>query len=568
MRMFEGFFKFRGWSNFWVLMLFLFAALRGQAGELGHYECLPTDGAKYVHPYSHNSYGDPNADNSSSDWSGVELSWGAADDVSYDVYFGKDFSDVNSASNVDVLPGRSNRKEASYHCGALADNTTYYWRVDEVGKNGTVRGAVRSFSTNVPAFPGAEGFGRYAVGGRGGRVIKVTNLNDSGAGSLRAAVEAKGARTVVFEVSGTIELSKALVVRNPYLTIAGQTAPGDGICLKGPMSIAAHDVVVRYIRARQNNAVYPNGDSINDSWNPKSVHDFILDHCSASWGTDETLTIGYSPNVTVQWCIISEALLDHSMGLVCGGPYGSYHHNLLAHCNSRNPRYTGLPVKQIDFRNNVIYNWGGMSSYGGEGCTINHVNNYYKYGPATRASVKHLIFSASPTVSQRSKEPTKMYCDGNFVTGSAAISKDNWAGGIQYTGDSNESTLRLYSPLDVTGGAVTTQSAEDAYGLVLSEVGASVPRRDIIDSRIVREVREGTSTYGVKGILSSPMDVGGWPVLNSTKAVLDSDGDGMADAWEKQRGLNPNDAGDGNADGDGDGYTNVEDYLNDLIRKK
>jgi len=525
---------------------------------LARHQSIPADGAKYIHPYSHNNYGDVVADNSASDWSGVELLWGeGVGDPNYNVYFGSDFNDVNSASNPDVLPGRGNHLDTRYHCGQLLDNTTYHWRVDEVSSSGIVKGPMWSFTTNLPAFPGAEGFGRYAIGGRGGVVIKVTNLNDSGPGSLREAVEAEGPRIVVFEVSGNISLSTRLTVNNPYITIAGQTAPGDGICLKGPLTINAHDVVVRYIRARPDDTLFPNVDAINDGWSPESVHDFILDHCSASWGTDETITIGYSPNVTVQWCISSEALLDHSMAMVCGGPYGSFHHNLLAHSNSRNPLYAGVPAKVIDFRNNVIYNWGGMSSYGGEKSMVNHVNNFYKYGPATSTGVRYLIFKADVIF-------TKMYCNGNYVTGSSTITSDNWNGGIMYGGDTSESTLRLYSPLDVSAAPVTTQSAEDAYDSVLADVGATLPSRDSLDARILQEVTDGDYTYGTNGIISAVSDTAGWPTLNSTTPPTDTDNDGIPNEWELCRGLNPNDPEDGSADPDGDGYTNIEDYLNYL----
>jgi hypothetical protein len=252
--------------------------------------------------------------------------------------------------------------------------------------------------------------------------------------------------------------------------------------------------------------------------------------------------------------------LPHSMGMVCGGPYGSFHHNLIAHNNSRNPRFTGLPVKMIDFRNNVIYNWGQMSSYGGEGCMINYINNFYKYGPATATSVRYLIYYASDIL-------TKMYCNGNYVTGSQAITNDNWNGGILYSGDTSEATLRLYSPLDVSAAPVTTQSAQQAYDLVLAGAGATVPKQDSLDARIIREVSEGTSTYGNAGIISSQSDVGGWPTLNSTTPPADTDQDCMPNAWENRRGLNPNDANDGNADPDGNGYTNIEEYLNYLAEK-
>lgn len=248
----------------------------------------------------------------------------------------------------------------------------------------------------VLAFPTAEGYGKYTIGGRGGKVYEVTNLNDSGEGSLRAAIEAKGPRTVVFRVSGTIDLKSALNIRNPYITIAGQTAPGDGICIKRyPLNISADEVIIRYIRIRLGDESTRSDDAISARYR-KNI---ILDHISASWSIDETMSIYHCENVTIQWCMITESLSQsnhtkgsHGFGGIWGSNYSTYHHNLLAHHSSRNPRWASGGGFN-DYRNNVLYNWGYNSSYGGEkhqvgnpkfsDITVNFVNNYYKPGPAT-----------------------------------------------------------------------------------------------------------------------------------------------------------------------------------------
>ena len=224
-------------------------------------------------------------------------------------------------------------------------------------------------SGHILAFPGAEGYGKYTAGGRGGKVYEVTNLNDFGKGSLRAAVEAEGSRTVVFRVSGTIDLKSNLTIRNPYITIAGQTAPGDGICIKRyPLSIGADEVIIRYIRVRLGDESGVDADAISSRYNKN----LIIDHVSASWSVDETMSIYHNENVTVQWCLIAESLYQsnhikghHGFGGIWGSNYSTYHHNLLAHHSSRNPRFAS-GCGNTDYRNNVLYNWGYQSCYGGE----------------------------------------------------------------------------------------------------------------------------------------------------------------------------------------------------------
>lgn len=431
----------------------------------------------------------------------------------------------------------------------------------------------------LPAFPGAEGHGSLTRGGRGGKVIAVTNLDDSGSGSLRAAVDAEGPRIVIFRVSGTIKLSSALRIRNPYITIAGQTAPGDGVCLRDQMlSIGADEVIIRYIRVRLGDESNTNADAIGS----RGHKNIILDHVSASWSVDETLSIYHCENVTVQWCLISESLYQsvhvkghHGFGGIWGGNHSTYHHNLIAHHSSRNPRFAS-GCGYTDYRNNVLYNWGYNSAYGGEDqqrgndmlnfSAINMVANYYKPGPATLpGNVRYRIVSPSGG---------KWYVAGNYVEGNAAVSADNWAGGVQ-TGKNDPNALRLNKPWDAM--AIRQEAAEEVYKSVLKHAGATLPKRDPVDARIIEETRGGRATYegtayreqhkdlgsaGKCGMIDSQADVGGWPELNSLPAPADSDGDGMPDEWEKKYDLDPTDPSDGSKDADGDGYTNVEEYIN------
>lgn len=418
-----------------------------------------------------------------------------------------------------------------------------------------------------PAFPGAEGFGKYTLGGRGGRVIEVTNLADDGPGSFRAAVMARGPRTVVFRVSGTIALESELKIREPFLTIAGQTAPGDGICLKNyQVGFDTRHLIIRYLRVRP-------GDEKGkeqDAFGGQGDH-IMIDHCSVSWGVDETLSINKASNLTVQWCMVTESLTNsihkkgrHGYGGLWGGPGGSFHHNILAHHSSRNPRASGNPESGLlDFRNNVIYNWGFNSAYGGELWPRNWINNYYKSGPATDGKVRHRIFIQ--------KDPRgKMYATGNHVEGWPAISADNWKGGIDFApdGEATEATLRVFEPFVVA--PVKTDTAETAFRNVLAQAGCSLVR-DAVDRRIVEEIRSGTARFGAtyagggKGLIDSPRDVGGWPELRTLPPPADSDHDGIPDEWERHHGLDPTDPADGARPAGPDGYTNLEQYLNSLV---
>ncbi|WP_418501689.1 pectinesterase family protein [Flagellimonas sp.] len=418
--------------------------------------------------------------------------------------------------------------------------------------------------SRILAFPSAEGFGRYASGGRGGEVYIVTNLNDSGEGSLRKGIIKHGPRTIVFAVSGTIYLKSPLDINRGDLTLAGQTAPGEGITLAGyPVSIKADNVIIRYMRFRMGDINNQQADAIGG----RDTKNIILDHCSMSWATDEVASFYRNHNFTMQWCIVSEALNhsvhekgDHGYGGIWGGAQVSFHHNLIASNNSRNPRFSGSSTTEnladefVDFRNNVIYNWKGNSIYGGEKGTYNVVNNYFKSGPATSKSTKDRIVNPS--------EPYgKFYVDGNHVEGFPNISKDNWSGGVQC--DDPKST-KLEKAISINDN-VRTQSAQEAYLSVLKSAGASL-QRDAVDKRIVNDVRSGTTSVG-SGIIDSQEQVGGWPELKSSEAPEDADKDGMPDAWEKVKGLDvgKDDSMRFTLDKQ---YTNIEIYINGLVEEQ
>jgi len=416
------------------------------------------------------------------------------------------------------------------------------------------------------AFPGAEGFGQYARGGRGGRVIKVTNLDDNGPGSLRQAVVAQGSRTVVFEVSGIIDLERDMDIHRGNLTIAGQTAPGDGITLRGyALNVYADDVVIRYIRVRPGDDAGVELDAIS----VKKGNNIIIDHCSASWATDETLSIAPSrfdtlrliDNVTVQWSIISESLNysvhskgEHGYGTLLRGNDGarySMHHNLWAHHRARMPRPGNYldrksdPVGPLfDIRNNVFYNWGGKySGYNADTESLsryNFVGNYYLAGPD----------SLAPVAFDESNVHASLYFAGNWMNGKAI--------------DDPLSVVRLpdggvLATREHSHESRTTDAADVAYRSVLNTAGASHVR-DAVDRRVVAEVVAGSGR-----IIDKVSEVGGWPAHETAPAPLDSDNDGMPDEWEAGAGLDGKDASDGRLDPDGDGYTNLEDYLNSLV---
>jgi pectate lyase len=413
-------------------------------------------------------------------------------------------------------------------------------------------------SRAIPAFPGAEGFGSTTPGGRGGRVMFVTNLDDAGPGSFRAACDAVGPRVVVFRVSGLITLATPIVIKNPYITIAGQTAPGDGICLRNyTFVIATHDVVVRYLRSRLGDLSGQEADSITLASGAENV---ILDHCSATWSIDEALSLaGNVSNVTVQWCLIAEGL-NHSKHTKGAHGYGSlsrangpvtWHHNLWAHNNSRNPRlgdnYGRPPYPTFDVRNNVIYDYGEIASGLTQGVLkVNYVANYIRPGPSSKAGTPIRIGGPSDL---------SFYIRANVFEGNGALTADNSQFFDPVIIEGKRQVQTVAAPFNAP--SVKTGSAQGAYEVVLRLVGASLPQRDAIDARIVDEVRQRKGA-----IIDSQEQVGGWPALDSKAAPLDSDADGMPDSWERRHGLNPHDPADGAGDKDGDGYTNLEEYLN------
>ncbi len=440
------------------------------------------------------------------------------------------------------------------------------------------------------AFPGADGFGKYTTGGRGGKVIYVTNLNDKGPGSLREAVTTKGARTVLFKISGTIHLETNLEIKADSITIAGQSAPGSGICITGdPVKVNANNVIIRYMHFRlgDNNGVEDDAISATHRKN------IIIDHCTMSWSTDECASFYDNESFTLQYCLIYESLTNsvhakgaHGYGGIWGGMGASFHHNLLAHHSSRNPRFCGARYHEdtketewVDFRNNVIYNWGFNSSYAGENGQHNIVNNYYKPGPATAKKVNHRILEAWQSKDKRGfHDFGKFYVAGNVMESDTAVTRNNWNGGIDF--QLAEEMLGIGMDFSIKSPnypllmenirankafnviAIPVETAQQAYENVLNKAGA---QRDAIDERVIRDVRTGTATYGKNGLIDSPKDVEALPVLKSLKAPADSDGDGIPDAWEKSHRLNPGDATDGATFTLSSDYTNLEVYLNSLI---
>ena len=419
------------------------------------------------------------------------------------------------------------------------------------------------------AFPGAEGHGKHTLGGRGGAVYAVTHLGDSGPGSLREAVNAEGPRTVIFRTSGTIDLQSELKITNPFITIAGQTAPGDGIALKRyPLVIAADEVIVRHVRVRLGDESGGASDAVSSRY----FKNIVIDHVSASWSVDETLSLYFCENLTVQWSIISESLYMsnhdkgvHGYGGIWGGNHSTYHHNLIAHHTARNPRFTA-GSGHTDFRNNVIYNWAENSSHGGgqnqesderfNFTTINMVANYYKPGPATQAGeIQYRIVAPERSIVGGWGQ---WFVEGNVVEGNAAVTADNWNGGVQP--DETVDLLLLKMDMPWPAEPITEHTAQEALVQVLANAGATLPKRDAVDARIVDEVQNGYATYeGATyksqlanqpneniGIIDTPADVGGWPELLPAAAPEDTDLDGIPDDWELQFGLDPNNAEDRN----------------------
>ena len=461
----------------------------------------------------------------------------------------------------------------------------------------------------TPAFPGAEGFGRYVTGGRGGNVYHVTSLADDGSeGTLRWALGKSGVKTIVFDVSGTIHLQSSLDISIGNVTIAGQTAPGDGICVADyPVSIKANNVIVRYMRFRLGNKnVLANGADGWDGFGGFDQQDWIIDHCSVSWSIDECLSVLGNKNTTVQWCLVAQSLVNsghskgaHGYGGNWGGSGASFHHNLIAHHGSRTPRLGPRPTTQLDermdMRNNVIYNFGGNGCYGGEGMNVNIVNNYYKPGPGSPTDKKgyriagigirtNAYVNTYPAYAPALHLWGKYYVTGNYNSKYPQLNQDNWTYGIinqidasgcdgTFTQETKDS-IKLAEPIDYI--LTTTHSAADAYDRVLDFAGASL-HRDSFDELMVSDTRNGKATYtgsGLsKGFVNSqddnkPSDAdaswSAWPTLASKEAPKDTDGDGMPDEWELANALDPTNPKDGKTIG-ADGYSNLENYLNSLV---
>ena len=457
---------------------------------------------------------------------------------------------------------------------------------------------------SIPAFPGAEGGGAFTFGGRGGKVYVVTSLEDQGPGTLREACEQGGARTIVFNVAGIIKLKTPLIIRAPYITIAGQTAPGDGICVAGEsVWINTHDVVIRYMRFRRGETYVGRRD---DSIGGNPIGNIMIDHVSASWGLDENMSMYRhmyndstgkaaedklpTVNITIQNSIFSEALdtWNHSFGSTLGGENCTFMRNLWADNAGRNPSIGWFGI--FNFANNVIFNWVHRSTDGGDyRAMYNMINNYYKPGPQTPkdSPIAHRILKPEAGRSKLGYLTFgRAYVNGNIVEGNDKVTKDNWDGGVQVEDLANAgkytASMKWDKPLPMP--EITLLPTVKAYDYVLANAGATLPKRDPVDVRVVEQVRTGKITYkeGVKlpetqfkhrrlpidsyknGIITDISQVGGYPEYTG-KPYLDSDKDGMPDEWETKNGLNPKDASDASLDKNKDGYTSIEDYLNSVV---
>ena len=447
------------------------------------------------------------------------------------------------------------------------------------------------------AFPGAEGGGMYVTGGRGGKVYHVTKLTDDGSeGTLRYGIEKESRPLViVFDVAGVIPLAKALKIQNGNLTIAGQTAPGDGICLKNyNFRSAASNGILRFMRFRMGDEAKTEDDALNLYTGDNNIQDVIIDHCSLSWSTDECGSFYGMTNFSLQWCILSESLRNsihekgkHGYGGIWGGANATYHHNLLAHHDSRNPRidhdYVSTLKGPVSLINNVIYNWGDNSCYGGESKPgsdfkkYNIVNNYYKPGPATASGKVRFLDPTTNCKNCDSAHPDQVvpghfYMSCNTMDGNDGYTADNWSGKATTASAGLIATIKADTFFRYEKeSALSLHNAQDAFDKVVGFAGASL-KRDAVDERVTRETKDGIFTFNGsngsgKGFIDTQSDVGGWPSYTGTQ-VTDTDGDGIPDTIEDAWGLNKNIAADGAAvtlDKNGR-YTNLEMYLHFLVK--
>lgn len=458
----------------------------------------------------------------------------------------------------------------------------------------------------IPAFPGAEGGGKFTFGGRGGRVLVVTSLADDGPGTLRWACEQGGARIIVFNVAGIIHLKTPVMVRAPYVTIEGQTAPGDGVCVAGESFwVNTHDVIIRYMRFRRGET---NVGRRDDALGGNPVGNIIVDHTSTSWGLDENFSMYrhmFDPgdgskeeklgtvNITIQNCIYAESLdyWNHAFGSTTGGENSSLIRNMWADNTGRNPSVGWNGV--YTFVNNVVFNWHHRSMDGGDYTTnFNVINNYFKPGPVTPKNepVGHRILKPESGRSKlKQKVFGRVYASGNIMEGYPDVTKDPWNGGIQVEGeggkelpDAGKYKDFMKSDVPFPMPPISIMTAEQAYHWVPENAGATLPHRDAVDIRIAKQVETGKIEYKEMktdtdfqfkvrklprdsyklGIITAPWQVGGYPEYKGTP-YKDSDNDGMPDSWEAAHGLNPHDAGDASKLAkNGGGYTNIEVYLN------
>jgi hypothetical protein len=463
----------------------------------------------------------------------------------------------------------------------------------------------------IPAFPGAEGGGAFSFGGRGGRVIEVTSLADSGPGTLRDACEQGGARIVVFNVAGIIRITKPISIRAPYITIEGQSAPGDGICIAGEsVWIDTHDVVVRFVRFRRGATDVTSRD---DAFGGNPVGNIMIDHVSSSWGLDEVMSMYRhvydrkgskkgeqgqklpTVNITIQNSMFAEGLdtYNHAFGSTLGGLNSTFMRDLWANNIARNPS-VGM-YGDFGFADNVIFNWWNRSADGGDNNSFfNFINNYYKPGPITPLDkpIGHRILKPESGRDKRFVNTFgRIYANGNIVEGNEKVTKNNWDGGIQIgeMPDAGRYTDSIRSNTPFPMAKITLISAREAYDYVLENVGCNLPKRDAVDTRIIEDVRTGKISYKEntdnsfgsqwvkhrlpddsykKGIITDISQVGGYPEYKGTP-YKDSDHDGIPDEYEIKNGLDPRNAADASIyPKNGGGYTNIEIYLNSLVPLK